>query len=247
MKITATERPIMKIFSDDFVFDIPSYQRPYSWTSEEAKALLQDLLDSLGDIDDPYFLGSIVLAKEDGIPASKVIDGQQRLTTITILLAALASFLPDDEAEALRQFLRQKGNLFADIGDTWRLTLRPRDAAFFRKYVQNPESLDSLIMLDSAQLDNDAKRNVRAVAKLFVEELATLDVAARFRLGKFLVSGCYLVTVSTPDRDSAYRIFAILNDRGLDLSHADIFKSEVIGTIADDDLEETYTRRWEDT
>jgi hypothetical protein len=64
-------------------------------------------------------------------------------------------------------------------------------------------------------------------------------------LAQFLITGCLLVVVSTPDLDSAYRIFSVLNDRGLDLSHTDILKSEIIGCIPETQ-QETYNKRWED-
>jgi uncharacterized protein with ParB-like and HNH nuclease domain len=89
-KISGHEAPVGKIFSDDFVFTIPSYQRPYSWEKEQAGELLDDLLQALGVVKvpieelNPYFLGSIVLIKGDA-PHSEVVDGQQRLTTLVIL------------------------------------------------------------------------------------------------------------------------------------------------------------------
>ncbi len=76
------------------------YQRPYAWEVEQAETLLDDLLSFLGDgvepVDEvnPYFLGSIVLIKSDGLPEAEVVDGQQCLTTLTILLAALREILP---------------------------------------------------------------------------------------------------------------------------------------------------------
>lgn len=251
VKISGAEHPVKDIFSDQFLFEIPSYQRAYAWGVDEASALLDDLLyaTNAGSADDPdpYFLGSIVLAKEEASAAAKVIDGQQRLTTLTILLAVLAASFPESEAEELRQFIRQKGNTFAGTADVMRLTLRPRDAEMFRDRVQLPTSLDELVNCDPAQLDNDAQRNIRANARVFTQRLAELDEPSRRRLGQFLISDCFLVVVSTPDRDSAYRIFAVLNDRGLDLSHADILKSELIGSINGPVEEAQYTDRWEDT
>src|SRR5258708_7826171 len=93
-KIHGGELPAQEIFSDHYCFAIPRYQRPYAWTTEQTGELLDDLLGNLNghapvDQLDPYFLGSIVLIKEDKIPASQVVDGQQRLTTLTILLATL--------------------------------------------------------------------------------------------------------------------------------------------------------------
>ena len=90
------------------------YQRPYAWEVEQAEILLDDLLSFLGEgtepIDEvnPYFLGSIVLIKSDGLPESEVVDGQQRLTTLTILLAALREVLPTDWRTQITECLYQK-------------------------------------------------------------------------------------------------------------------------------------------
>jgi uncharacterized protein with ParB-like and HNH nuclease domain len=71
MNIRGSEYPIKKIFSDDFVFTIPLYQRAYAWTTEESEELLQDLMRAMGSGEEPledlppYFLGSIVLIKGD--------------------------------------------------------------------------------------------------------------------------------------------------------------------------------------
>ena len=94
--IAAHEQPVSRIFSDDYVFRIPGYQRPYAWTTEQAQDLFDDLVafmeaHSGRAIDEmpPYFLGSIVLIKQETAPDADVIDGQQRLTTLTLLLSAI--------------------------------------------------------------------------------------------------------------------------------------------------------------
>src|SRR5579859_3208126 len=103
MTIRGAEYPIRKIFSDDFVFTIPLYQRAYAWTTEESEELLQDLFTAInsseGTVDDlpPYFLGSIVLIKGDE-PDAQVVDGQQRLTTLIMLLATLRSLVKPEYA-----------------------------------------------------------------------------------------------------------------------------------------------------
>ena len=120
MSIRGSEYPIKKIFSDDFVFTIPLYQRAYAWTTEESEDLFQDLMRAMDggeeEIDDlaPYFLGSIVLIKDDELDA-KVVDGQQRLTTLTMLLAVLRSLIKSENADALTDFLCEKGNLIKGI------------------------------------------------------------------------------------------------------------------------------------
>jgi uncharacterized protein with ParB-like and HNH nuclease domain len=93
--LIAHEQSLTKIFSDDYVFSIPGYQRPYAWTTEQARELFDDLSGFMerdtGPIEEipPYFLGSIVLIKAESSPMADVVDGQQRLTTLTILLAAI--------------------------------------------------------------------------------------------------------------------------------------------------------------
>lgn len=91
-KISGAEFPLSKIFSSDFEFVIPSYQRPYAWGETQTSELLDDLLAfAEDDSEEGYFLGSIVLIKTEDAPRAEVIDGQPRLTTLTILLAAAAS------------------------------------------------------------------------------------------------------------------------------------------------------------
>jgi hypothetical protein len=122
-KITGAEFPLAKIFSSEFDYHIPAYQRPYAWTEEESGTLFDDLYDFFRtEDDDNYFLGSIVLIKEDNNPHSDVIDGQQRLTTLTILLAALASHFDGEVKDAFRGHLRSTFKT-SSCKNCWKLTL----------------------------------------------------------------------------------------------------------------------------
>ena len=254
-RIHGAEYPIDRIFCGDFVFSIPMYQRPYAWEVEQAETLLDDLLSFLGEgtepIDEvnPYFLGSIVLIKSDGLPEAEVVDGQQRLTTLTILFAALREVLPSEWLDKITECLYQKGNP-VDINpkareNRYRLTLRERDADFFKNYIQMQDGLAKLKELKDAVLP-DSQRHIRDNALALLNRLTKLDEQQQQRLTQFILYKSLLVVVSTPDMDSAYRIFSVLNDRGLDLSHSDILKSEIIGKIPVDQ-QEHYNRRWEDT
>jgi len=251
IKIQATERPIQKVFSTDFVFTIPLYQRPYAWTTEQAGELLEDLMTSLRDgkepIDDvnPYFLGSIVLIKEkEDKPDSQVVDGQQRLTTLTILLAVLRTLLDPKYANALTNLLYEESDPFLGIPNRYRLTLAKRDAEFFKQYIQDEGGIIKLKNLSSAVL-SDSCKNIKENALLFLKILEKLSDTELFRIGQYIIKRCFLVVVSTPDLDSAYRIFSVLNDRGLDLSLTDILKAEIIGKIADYQ-KEIYANKWDD-
>ncbi|MEH2122265.1 DUF262 domain-containing protein [Nostoc sp.] len=247
--IHATEKALLKVFSNDFAFSIPAYQRPYAWTKDQASELLTDLLSFLGDGSEavtdanPYFLGSIVLIKSEDAPKADVVDGQQRLTTITILLSVLRSLFSEKNASRLTKYIYQEGDEFEGTYDCYRLKLRERDEDFFRSYVQCENGLDKLCKLDTFQL-SDSQKNIKANASYFLEQLGQLSEQQRSRFSQYLMTCCFLVVVSTPDLDSAYRIFSILNARGLDLSLSDFLKSEVIGSIPPSQ-QEKYTKIWE--
>lgn len=251
VQIKGGEYPIGKIFGKEFVFRIPLYQRPYAWQREQAEELLDDLLGFVGSgtepINDlnPYFLGSIVVIKEDHKPEAEVVDGQQRLTTLTILLSAIRSLLTGDDAKGLTDYVYEKGNPIEETEDRFRLTLRERDAEFFRDHIQKEGQFDKLRALDTGKL-SDSQINVRQNALVLVDRLKKLSPDARKRLAQFVIKQCFLVVVSTPDFASAYRIFTVLNNRGLDLSHSDILKSDIIGKIPQGE-QEKYGKKWEDT
>jgi hypothetical protein len=247
--LTAHEQPITKICSDDYVFRIPGYQRPYAWTTEHSQELLDDLLTFMkaagGPIEDmpPYFLGSIVLIKKEGASEADVVDGQQRLTTITILLAAIRASVDATHAAEVTPLIYEKGSAIRGTKDQFRLTLRERDSEFFQTYVQREDGVNKLLTLTDELSDSQA--NIRANATLYMQRLAQLPEADRLRLAQFAVTRCYLVVVATPDLDSAYRIFSVLNSRGLDLAATDILKAEIIGGIPAGQRDD-YTKKWED-
>ena len=249
VSIDTQQCEIKKIFSDEFVFTIPLYQRPYAWTTEEAGMLLEDLLAAMGenkqDLEEvpPYFLGSIVLTKGDK-PEAEVIDGQQRLTTITILLAALRASLQTANAHDLDHFLYEKANAFARTPSRYRLTLRKRDAEFFQRYIQAENGIESLKELQLTSL-SESQRNLRDNALAFMQRLQSIPEKERVRLGEFVVSSCFMVVISTADFDTSYRIFSVLNNRGRNLSPADILKAQIIGDIPADEQDE-YTNKWEE-
>lgn len=251
VNIHGAEYRIGKVFSDEFVFEMPMYQRPYAWTIEEAGELLGDLrsfMDDEGELEElnPYFLGSIVLIKEDA-PEAEVVDGQQRLTTLTILLAALRSLAAPKFAESLSEYLYERGNLVMSTPNRYRLSLRERDNKFLRTFVQEDNGLNALESSKTTLRETapDSQKKILEVALYFLEQLRNMSEYQRVRLAQFIITRCYLVVVSTPDIESAYRIFAVLNDRGLPLTYPDILKAEVLGKISDDARREEYAQKWE--
>lgn len=244
--LNAAEVNLGKLFTDDYEFAIPEYQRPYSWGAGEALQLLSDLRAALeSNAEEPYFLGSIVLVKDVNSSHSDVIDGQQRLTTLTLLIATLRDLVENEKLRVdIQKFIEEPAVEWDDRPSYPRLTLRPRDNAFFRKYVQTDGATADLIEISDNLTETDAQRSLRDNAKAFHAELRYLSQEDLQGLYKMMAQRTYLVTVSTLDLNSAYRIFSVMNARGLPLSPQDIFKSNVIGTV-DAAYRGQVTETWE--
>lgn len=246
--LEAAEKPLLDIFCEKYLFRIPGYQRPYAWTTEQASELLDDIVTACGNAGEvvdqpPYFLGSIVLIKNPADPQAEVVDGQQRLTTLTLLLAVLRDIERGSIGEDIqRSYICQEGSVTRGIPDSYRLSPRERDTTFFRENIQTDGATASLPREEGL---TDARRHFVENARFFREKLTDFASTRRQRLIMFLVRRCYLVVVAASDRESAFRIFSVLNSRGLDLSPADVLKADVIGAVPAPDQDD-YTETWED-
>lgn len=253
-KITGKEYPISDIFTSKFEYHIPSYQRPYAWEKEQAETLFDDLLDFYTNQpkDDNYFLGSIVLIKEDdeNKPYSDVIDGQQRLTSLTILLSVIASVINDVKLRTkVEKYLYEDGDELIGLAPQPRLFLRPKEKDFFRYYIQEIRIEELLAQkLDSPLFDTEAKKHVRINCEVFKDRLERFFQPESDEFKKFvgfILTRCYLISVMTPSQTSAFRVFSVMNSRGLDLLPIDIFKADIIGEIPPGQ-QNAYTQKWED-
>ena len=243
----AGEVVLAKLFSDDYLFRMPFYQRPYSWTTEEVGELLNDLLGAMdGETDpEPYFLGSIVLIGRSGSSEHEVIDGQQRLTTLTMLFCILRELTEDaDDNSSLDQRVRERPDRFAGSKNRFRLQLRGRDEEFFRDNVQEAGGISRFLSKET-KYQSDPHQLILENTRFLWDELSKLRQEERYNLASFVIGSCYLVAVKAYDRDSAHRIFSVLNTRGLDLTPTDVLKADVIGDIPANEGER-YTGVWED-
>jgi hypothetical protein len=252
--LEAHDKLIREIFEGSYQFEIPDYQRPYAWTTEQAEELFSDLLSAMQDARangaaSQYFLGSIVLIKNDRDPRAMVVDGQQRLTTLTILFAALraaweAAGYPQG-VKSVTPFLYEEGDEMLGKATGYRFIAREEDSTFFRQYIQEPGGIEKLAL--NVEKLQDSRLRYRENATLLLEKSKALSPEDRNALWKFLANDCSLVVISTPDLEAAYRIFSVLNNRGLDLAPIDILKAEVLGSIrrmGGEDKARTYSKKW---
>ena len=244
--IAAVEINLDKLFTDEYEFVIPEYQRPYTWGVEHAVQLLVDLQEALErDLDEPYFLGSIVLVKDAQSPRAEVIDGQQRLVTLTLLLAVLRDIVEDlSLRKDIHERVEKPAVEWEEKPAKPRLTLRRRDIEFFYQYVQKSDATEDVVRLSNNLAVTESQRAIRDNVKALREQLFDWTRNDLANLYKMLRDRTMLVVVSTPDLNSAYRIFNVMNARGLPLLPSDIFKSQVIGEISESSRRE-YADRWE--
>jgi hypothetical protein len=243
-RFAALSLTLGELFSDPFVAEAPAYQRPYSWTTKEAGRLLDDLLLALngqGENKDhgggDYFIGTMLFVDRasaashmldwprGGPPRSfEVVDGQQRLTTFTILFSALRDLGHYETRHVDDVLLR---SIRAGDG-SFRLRLRDPDAAFLAAHVQNDGASHAMPSHDGLSL---GERNLMAVREQFLEELIYLEPVERQKLARFLFENCTAVLIVTRDIDRAHHMFMVLNETGKPLARNDILKAELLGSV----------------
>lgn len=244
MAISATEKPLGKVFTSDYQLTIPSFQRAYTWQAENIEQLVNDLQDACADPDTPYFLGSLILVK-DGPTQYQVIDGQQRLISLSIIVSVLRELEDDpDLIDSLNDLILEPGDKLRGIKAEPRLTLRERDTDFFRMYVQEGD-LEGLFDLRDNDIASHAQRNIAVNTRRTFDLLAAMNAKDRRRFASYLVNGVTLVIVTTDDLAGAHRIFDVMNMRGVPLTASDVFKAKTIAEISPA-ARNAYATRWDD-
>lgn len=229
-------------FISDRMLAIPDYQRSYSWTLDEVEELWNDLRKAIDRGLNEYFLGSVVTTKSGNSERMLVIDGQQRLATISILLTAMRDILrerSDERADDIeRDFLGRKDLKTRQLKH--RLTLNADDNQFFADLIagKNPEPARGSHKRIRAAYDFLYQEMTAAIGGLSAEEWQDplLDIH------QFIETGAKIIDVHVPDENRSFVIFETLNDRGLNLNTADLLKNHLFGSSGDS-LEETK-RRW---
>ncbi|MGL4453621.1 MAG: DUF262 domain-containing protein [Sarcina sp.] len=258
-KIKAKEYFIKDLLSPKFVFEIPDYQRAYSWTTENLKQLVEDINDSIRlnegrDFEnfEPYFIGSVVLCgkeyREDGFGRYEVIDGQQRLTSLIMLIATIRDIIKnDDYRKVLSSLIYQEPNELMGIKENIRVKVRGKESDFFKQYVLTEKGTDLIADLDKSNLTETKLNMVNALEIFrasFIDENGILLEEKLNGFVKYLLQKVVLVVITTNSFESAFRLFNVINSRGLPLTNADLLKSENLRVIPLEERQE-YTEIWE--
>ncbi|GAA8480126.1 DUF262 domain-containing protein [Helicobacter pylori] len=201
-------------------YSIPNYQRDYAWKDKNFRDLWEDLEEAIDYNKKGYghFIGTMVVAKnEDNKKLYDIIDGQQRTTTIFMLLHVLASKQNEENKQETRKYLYQKGEL--------RLEVAPQNQSFFKTLLEAAEKGN--IGHCEKDADTEGKQNLFEVLKAILDKVSKLNKEeANERLEALLKM--VLMRLEEPDPGRAIRTFQSVNDRGVPLLLLDKLKSLLI-------------------
>jgi len=235
--IYANPKKIQEIFQNMYI--IPEFQRPYSWVDEQCTKLFEDLTDFFKDrdnIEESYYLGNIVIYPEG--EAWVVIDGQQRLTTILLFIKAI--FSNARSVTILEELLMGKDPLTGKVkNDVLKIESRVIE--------DDKKDLEGIILHDSFTGKSRIKQNYLLLEKMLKDWIKENGINAE-DVNKFISTMLYnvvLLPIECNSRDDALTIFNTLNNRGLPLGDADIFKAELFQSVmTDQQSKKELIKRW---
>jgi uncharacterized protein with ParB-like and HNH nuclease domain len=233
-------KSIEAMFSSSLKYRVPPYQRDFSWESnDQVYEFWTDLEESMQG-DKEHFFGNILLRKTETKDLFDILDGQQRLSTVTILLAVIRDQLNKIGDLDRARIVQQSIAIITDVRTLKpvpRLTLNLRNKEFFFDYVQRDDkdrkffnrssrpqlsSTNRLIMDAFVFFENELEKRLD---KLLTKEKKTEFLA---NLSAHTITNLAVIETRVRSTAEAYRLFMPLNSRGLELSVADLFKSHII-------------------
>lgn len=253
-KLNVDQKTVKQLFEDkkaDFL--IPDYQRPYAWGETECLTLWEDIFafafpdndkNKFNSDNDEYFLGPIVTFKNDD-GKMEIIDGQQRLTTLMLLLRAFyAKYgnMQDEESKATRETIEKciwKTNEFGKPN----LSALKIDS----EVATDSDKDEFLSILKSGNAPNTMKSNYAVNYRFFqikIDEFLGSYPGYFSYLPIRILNNCILLPIEAESQDTALRIFSTLNDRGLPLSDADIFKAQFYKFYSAKGEKDSFIKKW---
>lgn len=241
----------------DWWFRVPDYQRPYVWGVDQVNDLLDDVSQwQILRPDSEYFFGSIVLQRrnDNGYVEYDLLDGQQRLTTC-LMAHAVARDMSDNELlkASCRKTIFQQGNPFDNIPERFRIVYDIRDEVqdFANKFIKTDGGTNDESGLKEALSSNDLSVRNMASALLEIRRFFTSEGSPDLEpFFQFFRNKVLMVYVASPNLDDAFRMFTVLNDRGMKLRGSDILKTLNLRALshnnADDKERRKWARYWED-
>lgn len=216
---------------------VPEYQRNYAWSEKEVSDLLVDVEDCIREKQNDYFLGTVVLIKKPN-SRNDIIDGQQRLATVSLVVCAIRDFLitkqDEKRANQIEADFLSKTDLRSQVLEA-KLLMNGGDHRYFS---ENILVKPSLRQQNPVTLTDSQKRLAKAYQVITdkVFQLGSSNTELLFDWIDFLRDYAKVIVVKAANESNAYTIFETLNDRGLDLAVTDLLKNYLF-SLSEDQIE----------
>ena len=257
-QIATNKITIKEVFAEDMWYNIPDYQRPYVWGEDQISTLLDDIsYAAINTPDSQYFLGSLVLHSDEKefegtrYQENAVLDGQQRLTTLYILQAVIRDTTKKEtRKKTCAKAIFQEGNPDDGIPERLRIefAIHSDVEAFISSFIkedggtQRVDLLQQLINTSNNVSIRNMAKAILIINKWFKNE-DNLDIDTFF---PYLRQYVILVYVASNELEDAFRLFMVLNDRGIKLRNSDILKAQNLKEVSTEKKQKEYAIYWEE-
>ena len=249
---TPENKTISEIFNCDRIYRIPDYQRQYSWTNEELDDLWNDLYEAYLGKNECFFLGSIVVVNNNNY--DDLIDGQQRITTLMIMMDVLIKDFKNinqKSKEINYVNLTKLKNSFFHNEDLSRLQLQSSGKChtIFKNNITNRKTYKDLIEPTKKEIkSNDVKYKYLNTAYFFYQKFKDLASIELNKFVNYIFFKTSIIKIVCHNVTFAIKLFQILNNRGLDLTNADLVKAEIFSKYKNHETEEknAFNQNWND-
>ena len=257
MNFNTTNNTFRQLMGNGLGYRVPSFQRDYSWSADEWDDLWQDVTGLFGEDPEPaHYMGYLVLQSADNREFD-IIDGQQRMTTLSLLMLAAISHLtdlaaPEDpEDPQFRRARQLRGNYIGYLDPVSlvprsKLTLNRHDDGFYQNYLVPLQRLPQRGL-------NPSEHLLRRAFAWFRERIGKYcgdDGEAVARFVDTAVDKLFFTVITVTDELNAFTVFETLNARGVRLSATDLLKNYLFSLISRESAHESEIRtlenRWED-
>lgn len=237
----ATQAQLLSLLDGKKQFTIPIYQRTYSWHLKQCQQLFSDI-ERIGNDESElsHFIGSIVYFKPGtspvtSVPELLVIDGQQRLTTVSLLLLALTHFLKEQPDFTLED------ETWEEIQETYLINKHRKDDSRFKLLLTRKDKTTYTNLIDEMEMSSNHSKRVLENYNFFKGKIHKENALAIYHGIKKLI---IVDVILERDKDNPQLIFESLNSTGLDLSQADLIRNYILMGQPMDKQNDLYERFW---
>jgi len=250
-KIESDKLLVKDVFSK--WFRIPEYQRPYVWEKDQVVELLDDVMQAKDSSpESQYFLGSMVLRRNSATKYEEfdLLDGQQRLTTLFLITAVIRDLATDKILiETCESIIFQKENKFNNTPERLRIVfdIRGQVKEFINDFVKENGGTAKESELKLKTLNPKEDISIRNMSKAILNIREYFSTSSIEEFFPYFLCNVLMIYVSADELEDAFRLFTVMNSRGVKLRNSDILKADNLGMVKDSSKRAECAKTWEET